>query len=235
MSKTSKLGAFVLLDFRTIKPVFISPSGLFTLGFIGLIAVLFTAFTGTVLTSVLIGVFFGTSLSGAPFGISEKDDLDTLYLSLGVERKTVVCGRFLSALLFDCCSVACSLVFGTVGVLLVRLAGMKSDGLSITPVIVFGGAAVFLLSQAFNIMFCFKFGCSKATYMGIIPMILVLVGIILFLIFTKGVDMAPYFTAFASWVAANTALTIAICVAVFIALMFFTYTVSQRAYAKKEF
>jgi hypothetical protein len=235
MSNTSKLGAFITLDFRTIKPVFISPAGLFTFVFLGIMALLFTAFTGTVLTSVLIGIFFGSSLSGTPFEISDKCNLDTLYLSLGVKRKTVVCGRFLSALLFDCCSVACSFAFGTVGILLVRLAGMTSDKISIPPVVLIGCAAAFLLSQVFNIMFCFKFGYSKAMIMGIIPMILVLVGAILFVIFTKGVDVAPYFTAFASWVAVNTTLTIAICVAVFIAIMLFTYAVSQRAYAKKEF
>jgi hypothetical protein len=242
MSNIGKLRAFVALDFKTIKQ-YLSP---LCVAIFVILTALLAALQGTTATSAAIGIAFGVMYSMFPFDISEKNGLDTLYSSLGVERKTVVCGRFLFSFIFDLCAVACAYICGFAGLLVGQLIEIKLEEPSNTitlpmpmPILIFIVAGGFLIFQALQIMFCFKFGFTKGgmyTYLPFAGVFFVFGLIILFAnAFGVEIDIAKYQDLVTKIINANLPIIIGMFTFFTIVILILSYIIAQFLYASRDF
>ena len=93
----NKLTAFIKLDFFTIKPYFTFKSILIY----AVIAVFLSITSINIFSAVGFGLMMGTMFIGYPFAIGEKSNMDALYATLSVNRKTVVIGRYAFTLILN--------------------------------------------------------------------------------------------------------------------------------------
>ncbi len=220
----NKLRAFVHLDFLTIKP-YLTPRSLL----IYLAVVLVLSFTsGDAMSGLSIGMMLGTLFVSYPFAIGEKSNMDALYVTLSVNRNTVVLGRYLFALALNVAAMAFAFILGTISVLAKRAFGLEiasnDSGVAILLV-----SAVFIFIQAVQLPLCFKLGYSKAKFFTLIPLAALagFYGMIL------GGKQGGVFDLSSLMNGGTTTLllaTAALCVIVIL-----SYTLSKAFYAMREF
>ena len=225
-----KVKSFAMLDYMTVKPYLrVRNIGLFAI-WIGIMSVA----TGDTMMGVGIGLMMCVMLTGYPFQIGEKSNIDALYATLSIDKGTVVRGRYLFVLAFDVVAVAGSFIVGLAGSFIMaqfnRELFVYGDWWAFLPL-----AATFLFIQAVQLALYFKFGYTKARLLGIIPFLLL--GAIYGVIAASG---AGNFTAnrmlgFFMELAENTVLFVSAITAAIAAVVFISYCLSLRFYKKREF
>ncbi|MDR0897487.1 MAG: ABC-2 transporter permease [Oscillospiraceae bacterium] len=165
-----KLGAFIRLDFGTIKPYLTIKSLLI----FGAVALFLSSVNGSMPMSIGIGFMLGTLFIGYPFAIGEKCNLDALYTTLAIDRKTVVLGRYLFALLLNAFCVLFSAVFAALGVFGTRALGIfqGGGGGSVGAITLLAG--LLLLVQMLQLPMFFKLGYTRAKFMNLLPFALIM-------------------------------------------------------------
>ena len=159
-----KLIAFIKLDFLTVKP-YLTPRNLllFAIAF-GVMTVL----SNSLSTVVVIGLLLGTVFLSYPFVIGEKSNMDALYVTLALNRKTVVLGRYLFTALIDLLAVT---LIGLLTILLMLLStalGRSPSGDDYSIVVLIA-SVLFLSLQAIQLPIYFRFGYTKAKILNIMP------------------------------------------------------------------
>lgn len=159
----TRIFSFTALDFRLIKPYMKSML---------LYVVLGIAMGIGFKSSSILATFFIVSLMlvmSYPFAISEKSDLDILYATLSLNKKSVVIGRYLFAL----CLTVLFFVLSFVGsIVLNTILGIEFNaGESIATLCLLSG--VFMLILAFQYPIYFKYGYTKARFITLVPMFIV--------------------------------------------------------------
>jgi hypothetical protein len=171
----NKLLAFVRLDFMSIKPYF----PLTSLLIFAALALFLTRMSGGVSLSIGVGMMLGTIFVSYPFIVGEKNNMDALYVTLSVSRKTVVLGRYVFTLAIDLCTILAVLILSSCGLLAVR-------GLNIADGTVMGGVltaadiaalvALMAFTQAVQLPIYFKFGYTRAKFLRILPFAAIVAG-----------------------------------------------------------
>jgi hypothetical protein len=186
--------------------------------------------SGTAQMSVGVGFMLGTLFVSYPFAIGEKNGLDALYVTLSVNRKTVVLGRYLFVLALNLCAVLGSFVCASFGLFAARSAGLFESG--------WGGGDSFSLIAAFvslmiviqiiQLPIFFKVGYTKAKFLSIVPFAALMAGFSAFQRIAKGggVDGLSGFLAAVSEnkfavPLATTVLVLAVCVSYRLSLAFY--------------
>jgi hypothetical protein len=233
MSKMNKLGAFIALDFKTIKPLI----NMGNLIFMALLSAVFSALLDTTVISVAIVFTFASLSAFHVFFVADRNGLDALYTYLGVERKTVVTGRFLYTLLFDLCHIAYAFLFAFAGKLIGRLLSIQAVGFSLPNINHLVIIGLMLMYQAINIPLLFKYGYIKSQtksvlLMMFIPMVFIVLMIIAFI---KNLDVNKYVEIIMTWTAENASLIGWLSLVVFAVTLTVSYLLSRRFYAKREF
>ena len=72
----------------------------------------FIAVSAGSLAGAYLGVLVGTSAATMPFLYGEKTNMNAWYVTLGISRKDVVRGRYISSLLFAVVTTLVGLVYG---------------------------------------------------------------------------------------------------------------------------
>jgi hypothetical protein len=159
----NKLNAFVRLDFVTVKPYFAGKNMAIYAG-----VALYMSYLGGALTGMGMGLMLGTLFASYPFALCEKSNLDALYTTLSVNRRTVVRGRYLFTLALDLCIIA-ALFAVAVTFIFIRNETVSGEdvieALTVAAVIF----ALTIVIQAVQFPIYFKFGYTKAKLLSLVP------------------------------------------------------------------
>lgn len=160
----NNLYRFIKLDFLTIKP-YLTLKNLFIV--IG-ISVFLTFVNQSAIGSISMVLVFTTIYISYPFAVGDQNGIDSLYIILGIEKKTVVMGRYMWALFMNLIGILISIIL-TLGLsLLFNIAINLLEMTLILSVILM----LFTLTQAFQLSMFFKLGYMKAKTMAYLPMLL---------------------------------------------------------------
>lgn len=225
----NKLKAFVRLDFMTVKPYLTIKNLLI----FAAVALYLSMLSGNMSSAIGVGMMLGTLFVSYPFAVGEKSNMDALYVTLSVGRKSVVLGRYIFTLSLNICAVLFALTLASVGRLIAWVAGFESgDGEAFLMVIVL--AALFALIQAIQLPLYFKLGYTKAKIVSIIPLAAFVTGFTMFnfiALFNKGVTIIGVQPLSETL---NGPL-IVLGVVVFLIAIFASYRLSVSFYKKREF
>jgi hypothetical protein len=226
----SKLKAFTLLEFKTIKPYFTGKNVLIY----GAVA-LFLSVISTVEMSLGMGVMLGTLFTSYPFAVGEKSNLDALYVTLSVNRKTVVLGRYLFTFLLNLCAISFSLVFAMLGIFGARFSAplQYTGDDSSAPILAM--TALLLLIQSVILPIYFKFGYTKAKFISIIPLVVFMAAYGTFVSIFKESGIIARLSASLAGILSNGALTTALTVLVLAPIVYISHSLSVAFYSKREF
>jgi hypothetical protein len=159
------------MDFMTVKPYFTIRTLLIYAG----VAVFLTYASGSAYSSVSVGMMLGTMFVGYPFAVGEKSNMDALYATLSVDRKTVVLGRYLFTLALNFLAVLSSFVLASVSLLAARrfdFALETADALWAVIAL----AIVFAVVQSVQLPIFFKVSYSKAKFLSVVPYLAIMAG-----------------------------------------------------------
>jgi hypothetical protein len=226
-----KLGAFIRLDFGTIKPYLT----LKNLLIFGAVAMFLSAVNGSVPMSLGIGFMLGTLFTGYPFAIGEKCNLDALYTTLAVDRKTVVLGRYLFVLLLNMGCVLFSVVFAALGVFGTRALGVLQGGggASIGAIALLSG--VLLLVQMVQLPMFFQMGYTRAKFMSVLPFALIMGAFAAFTTLAQESGIAAGLSDALQGLFGNEASLVVIVAAALALITLCSYRWSVSAYGKRAF
>lgn len=143
----------IRLDLLSIRP-YLTPKNLLILIGLGL----WYAFS-TKSAAAVLGVcqMFAVLYASYPFMVGDKSGIDSLYRMFGIRAKSVVLGRYLSALLVQLACLLLGLSFSLLGSAALKTfgsAGLLADAL---PLFLIG-----ILLAAYQFPFFFKYGYAKA-------------------------------------------------------------------------
>ena len=224
-----KLKSFVWLDFVTVKPYFFGKN---ILVFVAT-ALFMTVTSGSISSGIYVGMMLGTLFIGYSFAVGEKSDMDALYITLSVNRKTVVLGRYIFTLLLNVCVVAFVCSVALVGLPIARLVGIGGDGVGDalwTGVLL---AALFAVVQAIQLPIFFKYNYAKAKVISIAPFVALMAAFVAFTTIAKGTETVNRVTGFI--VNLNLSWLIVCAVLALVIIMLGSYKLSLSFYKKREF
>jgi len=224
----NKLISFVRLDFMTIKPYFTVKS----MVIFAAIAFFLTVVSYNLSSVFVVGMMFGLMFTSYPFAVSEKTNMDALYIILSIGRKTVVLGRYVFALFLNICAVVFSFIFALAGLLTAQATNFGNRiGEVLWMVILF--AALFAVIQVIQLPFFFKFGYTKARFLSIVPFIAIMAGYVTFTSMRNSGFSGSITENLTNTLGGGSMITLAI---LFLLLLIFTsYRLSLSFYRKREF
>jgi hypothetical protein len=221
------------LDFKTVKPYF----SLKNLLIFSAIAVFLSTMSGSVYMSIGIGFMLGTLFIGYPFAVGEKSNMDALYATLSLDRGTVVRGRYLFILALNLLAILGSFVCASLGLFAARLIGVFQTGTGGNDPLplILALAALMVLIQVVQLPMFFKMGYTKARFLSIVPLVVLMAGFSAFTSVTRG---APGKLAWLWDFVASTAqgeMTVPIAVLVLALAIGASYYLSLAFYRTREF
>ena len=226
----TKLKNFVRLDFVTVKPYFTAKNLLIY----AIIAVFLTVMSGNIGSCMGIGLMLGTLFVSHPFALSDKSNLDALYATLSVDRKTVVLGRYLFVLALNLCAIFLSTALAAIGLLVVDISGFATGaGEAIWVAIVL--ASVFLVIQSIQLPLYFKYGYAKAKFFSLVPFAALMAGFLAFTTIAKDSEMLAGASGFFESFIYSGFWTIPLVALFLLLILFVSYTLSLKFYLKREF
>jgi len=224
----NKLLAFVRLDFITVKPYLTFKNLLIYAA----LAFFFTIITGFMSSGISIGMMVGVLFLSYPFVIGEKSNMDALYSTLSINRKTVVLGRYLFAIAINCCTILFFLTFSIAGMLVTRISSFESGSGEIIWTIFFLAVLV-LVIQALQLPLYFKLGYSKAKFVSMIPFAALPAGFFVISSFDNGAITESLENLFTNVL--NESSLIALVVFALLLVLYGSYRLSLLFYKKREF
>jgi hypothetical protein len=163
--------------------------------------------------------------------MSEKANLDTLYTTLSLPRRTVVRGRYVFALLL--------VLAGLIGGYIVAAALSLIRRQPFDPLLTLGElgllCVVFSLVVAAQLPIIFKLGYTRARFLAYLPMFGMIVVIIGLGALSRQEWMASVLVTASTWLLSHPAALVAIIVVVWAGAMLGSYALSVRFYAKRDF
>jgi hypothetical protein len=201
----------------------------------------FITFLGNTIVGVGRGPMLAMVFVGYPFMVGEKSGMDAFYATLSLKRETVVAGRYLFALVLNICGALFALVLVLLGLFVVGITDMfvtretmpsSAEGMVrvYTPLVV-----AFVIIQVIQLPLLFKFGYTKARFLIVIPLVVLMAGgmAVAMVMFTS--DLPEGVFALLTQLADNNALLALFLVAILSLLVFASYRLSLSFYRKREF
>jgi ABC-type transport system involved in multi-copper enzyme maturation permease subunit len=157
-----------------------------------------------------------------PFALEEKNDINTLYVTQKIPRKTVVYGRFIYGILISLIFVVFSIVIDVAVMFVIgNTTGIVSE--FFIAAVVFIGLQLF---NAFRFPFFFKYGYAKGNVVASIVPMFIIIGCSLLIAYLK-----PDLTAIPKF-GIEAVITVIAAIIVFIVI---SITLSVKFYQKREF
>jgi len=222
-----RLGAFVKLDWFTIKPYCTWKN---TLLFLVMAAVV-SQFGQSISMMVGVVMMYASMYVSYPFAVGEKSNLDALYATLALSRREVVAGRYLFAIGLDVGAAALALAAGPM------VRGITGEDVGIvqlaaTIAIVF---AVFSLVQAVQLPLYFKLGYAKAKFVAVMPYVLISVGGLAAATVMKDRNVVALAANVFVWIEANPVWFAGACMTVWAVIMAASCRLAAAFYQKRAF
>jgi hypothetical protein len=212
----------------TIKPYFTVKS----MVIFAAIAFFLTVVSYNLSSVFVVGMMFGLMFTSYPFAVSEKTNMDALYIILSIGRKTVVLGRYIYALFLNICAVVFSFIFALAGLLTAQAANFGNRINEVFWMVILF-AALFAVIQVIQLPFFFKFGYTKARFLSIVPFIAIMAG---YVTFTSMRNSG--FSGSITEILTNTlggGSMIALAILILLLMIFASYRLSLSFYSKREF
>jgi hypothetical protein len=222
----NKLTSFIRLDFFTVKPYFTAKNLLIYTAVVLFLTIMSADFSA----GLSIGMMLATMHTGYPFVVGEKSNMDALYVTLSLERKTVVLGRYIFTLLFNICFVLAVSAVSLVGMLASSIFRSGFHGAASGGVLLLM-PALFMAMQAIQLPMYFKLGYAKAKFMSLVPFFALMVGYMALAGFLGGIAglsdaFGKIFSGGFAYLAVGAA---------FLVIVFISYVLSLAFYRKREF
>ena len=228
----SKLKSFVGLDFVTIRPYFMAKNLLIYAA----VAVFMSIVSGSIASGAMIGVMYGMMFMGYPFALGEKGNLDALYTTLSLDRKTVVTGRYIFTLALNLCTIIAAFALSAIGVISASfISGSPGyGGITVEALwLLIAVAAAFFVMQSMLLPVYFKLGYTKAKFFTIVPFVALMAGYGAISAIAKDSDIISRIVE--SINAMNSGLLAVCAVLALCFVVFISYRLSLAFYRKREF
>jgi hypothetical protein len=222
----NNLAAFVRMEFITAKPYM---TGKVLIAYAGLLCFM-TVMSTSAATLAGFSLMIATLNLSFIFATCEKNNMDALYVTLAVKKRTVVLGRYLFSLFMDVCAILCALLFSLVLGVFVPESDLNMSANEALPAFTLI-AAMFLVVQAVQFPIFFRFGYMKAKYMSIIPFLLIVAGLPVL----ERLRGLPYLPDVLIWAASNIPAVCALICAVTVIIICVSYRLSLAFYGKRDF
>ena len=225
------LVAFVRLDFVTVKPYFTIKNIIMYI----FATILMAIMTKSIISTINLGMVLATLNIGYPFALGEKSNIDALYIILGMDRKTVVRGRYIFSLLLNICAI----FFMSIITLITVFFTDSYEALEWILTDTFGSmmaiSVLLLVVQSIQIPMYFKIGYTKAKLFSILPIFLIY-AVVFFLVINTQVSSIPGgVNAIGPNLMEQGRAIIAVIIIFLLALVFASYKLSLLFYKKREF
>ena len=223
----NKTISFIKLDYITIKPYLTWRNLIIAVGLF-----LFMALSNKSLP-VAIGtvLIFGALYMSFPFSVGEKNGIDSLYVTLSIDRAVVVSGRYLFALTLDLCAGVIAYVLAFVASMILKINFVFAEiGLMIIAIIL-----VYSIIQAFQLPIYFKLGYTKAKFVAYFPFLGLSFGVVGVSSLIKNMGVETDLNSVPEWIGKNSSLFLFICIALWFAIIVISYRLSVAFYRKREF
>lgn len=223
----NKILSFVRLDYITVKP-YLTLKNLFI--FIA-VALVMTISSGDSASSIGILMMYAVLFSSNSFAVGEKNGIDALYVTLSINRHTVVLGRYLFTLIVDACA---GLIAYVISFILMTVLKQDFNALEsfIAVLVMF---LIYSVLQAIQLPIYFKLGYAKAKFAVYLPLLGLPLAILAFSNLLKDTFSLKQITDFLEWFANNPLITVLLIKILWLAIMFVSYRISLSYYNKREF
>lgn len=216
---------FIKLDLITIKP-YVTFKNFIIFG-LSTVFVIYGTKTSVTALGILMG--FGTLYVTYPFAVGEKNGIDSLYTFLGINRNTVVLGRYLYAFVIDLSFCLFGFFITWIISLLMSFTFNLVDNLIVLCFLLL----FFTFSQFIQLPIYFKNGYSKARLSAYVPFLIIPLCVVLFS------QLYPSFTSLfdsiLNWFTLYPTIPILIILMIWLIGLVISIKQSQRLYVKREF
>jgi hypothetical protein len=225
-----KIIRFVKLDFLTVKPFFKYKSSWVFILFGFALAIPLRSMS----MAVFMLLFMARNWLNYPFSAAENHNLNALYVTLGINRKTVVLGRYVTALAMLGITIFITLAVVTLALLAERVFGMHVHA-SMGYVYIFMLSIMLIFTQCYEIPAFFASGYGKANIPVMFVSIIIKIGT---LILTNHLVVHESFMDNVNEFLhkpVNAVLVLCAIPLTLMVLMYISYRVSYYFYRKREF
>lgn len=223
----SKALSFVRLDFITVKP-YLTLKSLAIMLISPLFIMIATGVDNMAMTVIAVYSMLYVSY---PFAICDKNNMDALYPTLCVTRKTVVLGRYLYTLAFDACAGVVGLAFTIISLTVKQKPIVWTE----TLLMFFALFIAVSILQTVQLPIYFKLGYEKSKVMAYLPIIgFGLVVIAFQKIISKG-GVPTSVSNCLAWLEANSLIAALIGIIIWFALIVISCSISCSFYEKRDF
>lgn len=221
-----KILSFVKLDFMTIRPYLTIKNLIVILA----VATVLAVAGKSVITPMSMVIAFVTIYISYPFAVGEQNGIDPLYITLGLDRDTVVTGRYLWALAMNGAGLILAVVisFGLSLVLDIPIVWSETALIMLTIFLLFS------LIQGMQLPIYFKLGYTRAKSFAYLPFIMVSIIVIVVINLGKRIPVDKINRVLLN-LERNPGLTIIVGLLIWAGAMALSYILSKRWYAKREF
>lgn len=181
--------------------------------------------TENIYITSFLSVFYGIIMVSYPFVLSEKNNIDNFYGTLSVNKKSIVNGRYMFALMMILMFSAISAICMVIGSITLKQNFEVNEAIFMLSVALF--IAIILISIQLPVYF--KFGYTKAKLFTYIPFIIMGIGVPL-IIKVIGDDAQNSLKVFGTYIE-NNGITVSIII-VLVSLVIFEISnvISQKLY-----
>ncbi len=167
-----------------------------------------------------------------PFVVGEKSNMDVLYATLRLKRRSIVAGRYLFVLAFDLMAWAVALLISLlVNVVAHRATFDPMTSLATGLVLLI----IFSLIQAIQLPLFFKLGYTKAKLLAYAPLFAIPVIVFGGMALTRVLLTPEQATALVAWPMAHLPVVIPVALVTWAGLIVLSYRLSTAFYARRDF
>jgi len=214
------------LDFITIKP-YLTWKALLVL-----IAIFVFVCYGTKEVTFLItmAMMYSITFASYPFAMEERNSIDMLYATLPITKRNIVKGRYIFTLTLNLVMMLLAFI---VSILILNLFNIDFDVKGGLWTCIFS-FVIFSLLESIQLPLYFKLGYSKAKILVYLPFVVFSAIVFFIALKAKEGKVAEFFENISIWFDANKFYTFLFGLIIWLAIMFFSLSLSSRFYEKRE-
>jgi hypothetical protein len=195
------------------------------------VAIFITVTSENISSAIGVGMMLTTMFISYPFAVGEKSNMDALYITLSVNRKSVVLGRYAFSLVLNLCVILISYVLSAAGLFAASAIGIKT-GIESPLAVIITLAAIFIIIQAIQLPIYFKFSYSKAKFFSMVPYVAMMAGYMSIMTLS---NVSSRLLAFVAAILENAAFAAILTTVGLMLFVFVSYKLSSAFYRKREF
>jgi len=216
----TKVLSFVKLDFITVKTYLKS-----IILFAGLIFL-----TASNIPTSFYVLFMSMIYISHPFAVGEQSIMDVLYCTLPIDRKTVVLGRYVYAMVINITSCVLVYFLSLVSAVAFKITFDSKGALLAMGIILMAC----IIIQSIQLPLYFKLGYAKTRFLAFLPF-LIPITVVIVLNSLSFIDITEFRLNLMQQIDNNRALTGIIAIAVTLLSLVISYRISANIYKKREF